>query len=266
MNEVIVDDPEDLLKQLNNLPNNFIFRGHANAAWRLESSLERLIGAGWSAVAAEKFEDRSFDEFRSKFHLYDGENLKPNSKFAWLALMQHYGIPTRLLDFTSSPYIALYFALEAYDTNLRPDFAVIALDYSAIMEQSIAWIGSKDREFRETRGSVHAKRDKVFDETVDRLSYDIAWIGEPAELNVRVDRQAGTFLVSGNRGKKIEEALAAPIYDSIQMTKFTIKASLYESVFVLLRKMNINSKSLYGDLNGLAKAIRMEMQMYAMPR
>ncbi len=47
------------------------------------------------------------------------------------------------------------------------------------------------------------------------------------------------------------------------MRKFEIARCLYESIFALLRKMNITSKSLYGDLDGLARAVKMEMQVYA---
>ncbi len=41
-------------------------------------------------------------------------------------------------------------------------------------------------------------------------------------------------------------------------------ARLYENVYVALRKMSINSKSIYGDLGGLAKSIRMELQSYTL--
>jgi hypothetical protein len=254
---------EQLLKELNSLPNHYIYRGHSDARWNLQSSLERVIGAAWSADTAKKFEEYSLDVFQSKFHLYDKENIVPDSKLAWLSIMQHYGVPTRLLDFTASPYVALYFALEAYEPQARRDFAVFAIDYSAIMQKSIDYIALKDGAFRETRESVHKRQDEIFENIVDRFAYDIAWITEPKQLNARLDRQAGSFLVSGNRGCRIEEILASPTYAGAQIIKLQRPGDLYTGVVALLRKVNLTSKSLYGDLGGLARSIRMELQLYS---
>ncbi|WP_081076368.1 FRG domain-containing protein [Burkholderia cepacia] len=263
MNVIDIAEIDDLIRKLNELPNNFIYRGHANAAWNLESSLERVIGAKWSSDNAKRFEDFSISHFQSKFHLYDRENIEPTSKLAWLSVMQHYGVPTRLIDFTESPYIALYFALEAYSPQSKADFAIFAIDYSSIMERSIGHICSKDSGFRETRETVYAKQDAIFDEVVDRFSYPIAWITEPRRLNVRLDRQAGCFLLSGDKGIRIKDVLDTAAYNGVCLYKFHIASSLYESIFALLRKMNITSKSLYGDLDGLARSIRMQMQIYS---
>lgn len=266
MQEISITNTEDLLKSFNTLPNHFIYRGHADAAWPLQSSLERVIGLGWSSSAARQFEDRSLDEFRTKFHLYDRENILPDSKLAWLSVMQHYGVPTRLVDFTSSPYVALYFALEGYQPAKKADFAVFALDYTAVMEASIAYIQSKDSSFVETRMSVHLKQDTIFDNIVDRFAYDIAWVTEPKRHNERLDRQGGCFVISGNRDNKIVDVLALPLYSSSSFIKYTINQSLYPAIFALLRKMNLTSKSLYGDLEGLARSIRMEMQVYSVAK
>ena len=263
MKEVEVQSIEELIERLNDLPNNFIYRGHSNAEWSLQSSLERIIGSKWSAEEATKFEEYSIAQFQSKFHLYDRENVKPDSKLAWLSIMQHYGVPTRLLDFTESPYVALYFALEAYSPQTCADFAVFALDYTAIMEKSIEHIRLKDVKFNETRSSVYEKQDQIFDDVVDRFAYDIAWIAEPKQLNARLDRQAGSFLVSGNRSLRIQDVLDSEKYADVSIFKFRVSHDLYTGIFALLRKMNLTSKSLYGDLDGLARSIRMQMQIYS---
>lgn len=85
MKTVEIESPGQLIKLLNELPNNFMFRGQANSTWDLQSSLERIIGDKWSAEQAQRFEDYSLSQFRSKFHLYDRENVKPASKLAWLS-------------------------------------------------------------------------------------------------------------------------------------------------------------------------------------
>lgn len=252
----------ELIYSLNKLPNHFAFRGHADSAWKLESTLERAVGDRWSADLATKIEEYSLNAFRSKYHIYNQNEHVPRSKLSWLSVMQHYGVPTRLLDFTESPYVALYFALESYSPLSGSDLAIYAIDYTAIMDKSLEFIKRKDQKFIETRETVHSHRDSVFDDVVDRFSYDILWITEPLEVNARMDRQSGTFLLSGNREKTIESLLNSSIYDGCQVVKFTINSKLYEPVYALLRKMSINAKSIYGDLAGLAKAIKMELQVY----
>ena len=260
--EIHITDMDDLIHRINDLPNHFVYRGQANASWNLESTLERVVGNQWSAASARKFEDQSYKAFRSKYHIYNQSEHIPQSKLSWLSIMQHYGVPTRLLDFTESPYVALYFALESYSPLSHNDFAIYAIDYSDVMEKSLNFIKSRDSKFTETRINIHGQQDRVFDEVVDRFAYDILWISEPLEQNARMDRQSGTFLISGNREVTIESAIASNTYDSCKIVKLVISHSLYQSVYALLRKVGINAKSIYGDLTGLAKTIKMELQVY----
>ena len=253
----------ELIEHINSLPNHYIYRGQSDSSWGLLSSLERVVGVEWNSSSAQKFEEFSLERFQSKFHLYDTENCQPNSKLAWLAAMQHYGVPTRLVDFSVSPYLALYFALETFNYSVSASFSLFMIDYRAILERSIQYIKSMDRDFTETRQSIQGKQDEIYEKIVDRFSYDIAWVTEPKILNARIDRQSGSFLLSGNRGKKIEEVLSSELYKNVDMQKLEIPCELAQGVYALLRKMNVTSKSLYGDLDGLAKSIRMEMQVYA---
>lgn len=265
MKSIRIDSAEELLSRLNSFPNNFIYRGHSSSNWKLESTLERILGKRWGAANARMFEERSLKLFQSKYHLYNQYEHVPKTKLAWLSVMQHYGVPTRLLDFTESPYMALFFALESYNPFSSGDLAIYAIDYAALMDQSLGYIKRMDSKFCETRQSTQNKQDEVFDEIVDRFNYNIIWNTEPFELNARIDRQLGSFLVCGNLEEKLEDAIRQEIYQSCDMAKLIIAGALYENVYALLRKMGISAKSIYGDLAGLAKSIRMEMLVYAVP-
>lgn len=260
--EKTVVSMEELAYELNALPNNFIFRGHSDASWQLTSSLERFLGPTWSPDRARQFEARTLDLFKSKYHIYCGNEHVPQSKLAWLSVMQHYGVPTRLVDFSESPYIALYFALESYQPRSGNDLAIYAMDYSGIMEQSIQLISRKDNAFKADRQQMQEQRDKLFESVIDRYSYEIAWITEPDQLNARIDRQCGTFLISGTLELPTENILRSSTYDDCAIQRYVIPAALYENIYVALRKMNINSKVIYGDLAGLARSIRMHLQVY----
>lgn len=263
ISEKIIKDSEDLIHSLNDLPNNFIFRGHADSSWKLESTLERVLGMKWSNDIARTYEDYYLNLFKSKYHIYNGSEHEPKTKLAWLSIMQHYGVPTRLIDFSESPYVALYFALEAYNPILNNDLAIYAIDYNAVMDGSLEYISRRDSNFKKTRHEIIGKQDDLFDDVVDRFSYEVVWITEPLELNARIDRQAGTFLISGDKEKRIEDLLSCDMYKNVQMTKYIIPSSMYENIYALLRKMNINAKTIYGDLGGLAKSIKMDMQVRA---
>lgn len=85
---------------------NIIFRGHADAAWELKPSIGRHYNGDWSKVAER--ERRALAEFKIRAVPFIQQ--RPQSDIEWLALMQHYGCATRLIDFTTNPLIALFFA------------------------------------------------------------------------------------------------------------------------------------------------------------
>src|SRR4051812_19627182 len=94
----------------------FAFRGEADHRWRLTPTLLRQAPYTESRqlLIAEKEAMRAFV---TQAHLHLGaEHLpqkgEPEFEFEWWALMQHYGAPTRLLDWTLSPFVAAYFAVE----------------------------------------------------------------------------------------------------------------------------------------------------------
>src|ERR1700691_4947578 len=85
---------------------NLWFRGSQSASWRLVPKLYRS-----KARAKKLLEDE--DEIREEFvrRAPSLTTYNPRNAWEWYFLMQHYSAPTRLLDWTEDPQIALYFAL-----------------------------------------------------------------------------------------------------------------------------------------------------------
>ena len=110
------DDFEAVISK--KLYRSWLFRGHSELDWKLESSLYRLFDDTQAILprnrkfAKDKHEEELIRVFKSHSHLYLDNLPEKTDTLEWLALMQHYGTPTRLLDMTFSPYVAAFFALE----------------------------------------------------------------------------------------------------------------------------------------------------------
>jgi hypothetical protein len=91
------------------LESDWVFRGHAKESWLLRTTLDRHTPPEITRAAAES---TLLTEFQKRAPRYVPPGDRPTNKGDWLALMQHFGAPTRLLDVTKSPFVALYFAVE----------------------------------------------------------------------------------------------------------------------------------------------------------
>lgn len=91
-----------------------LFRGQHDSEWELTSSLEREFKR--LGVQEDYFLNKEralLFEFRRRAHLYTSDLPENDDLVGWLALMQHHGAPTRLLDFSYSFYVACYFAFSS---------------------------------------------------------------------------------------------------------------------------------------------------------
>src|SRR5262245_8791541 len=111
-----------LVEEFNKLK-GWIFRGHASAKWTLKNTLERRTPPGESRSVFERF---VVHQFKRRAHHYLASHHLPKKDGDWIALMQHFGAPTRLLDFTRSPFVAAYFAFEELPSDNSSHCAIVA--------------------------------------------------------------------------------------------------------------------------------------------
>lgn len=228
----------------------WLFRGHADDSWKLETSLYRLFtdlqktfeiscieNKRRFAFARDRRETAMINQFKANAHLYL-KTLSPNSasKLEWLSIMQHFGCPTRLLDVTASHYIALYFALE----EGHGDAAVYAFDHGEFRKIDIEDIGPKYQQ-------------SVLENKKGSKAFIIPY--EPKQTNERLVAQQGAFLVPSNNYEKIERIISLYRPDKPLAKKFIIPAKLRLEGLKKLRRMNITAASLFPGLDGFCRSL-----------
>ena len=96
-----------------------LFRGQGDSSWELSPSLERVLDtsesithlyADWADLGKRLLED-------FKNHAAPFLNIIPSNDVEWMVQAQHYGLPTPLLDWTTNPLKALFFAVENPDLD-----------------------------------------------------------------------------------------------------------------------------------------------------
>jgi hypothetical protein len=228
------------------------FRGEEHASWPLVSSLaRRLMQMNVPRALWREREERALRVFRRKAHVYLPDRSVLQDTLRCLAMMQHHGAPTRLLDFTKSPYVAAFFALE----SAQGDSAVYALNTPALA----ALVPSCAPQA--TRDAIDPRLTGNFERWFTAGTEGVVWFGEPSEMDRRLVAQSGLLVVPGVIEQPLDALLEAA-YSSEQplIEKIVLAHAMRRDAMHALYRMNVTQATLFPDLDGLARSIAYELE------
>lgn len=226
---------------------SWAFRGQQDASWGLESKLSRYVkAAGVDPECWQKQEERILRIFRRKAHLFLSTIPDENDSLQWLALMAHHGAPTRLLDFTWSPYIAAFYALAQPPADR--EVAIWAL-YPPALDPYNRKYGPWTFDYYEKHFLPNQK--------------SIVVIGEPHHMNQRLIAHSGTFVIPGRIDIPVEQIITEHV-DARALVKLILKGDqkFRRSAIKALYSMNITPATLFPGLDGLARSMGFELELH----
>jgi FRG domain len=213
------------------------YRGHSKAAWKLLPTLGRV-----SKFACYKKIDGLETAINFDFEIRAGSLLHEDaSDWTKIFAMQHHGLPTRILDWTESFTIALFFALR----DATDDCAVWALDPFVLNEESFG------NRALYTPSDLRGSYNEYFIEREKQLEGKSVAIS-PLRHNPRVFNQRSGFTLHENITDPLEDLFPKAL------TKITIPKDAIKDAKKFLKLSSINEFSLFPDLDGLSRELMSE--------
>jgi hypothetical protein len=239
---------DDILRHLQSLELDGadmpFFRGHSNHKWDLVCGLGRLPRAD---TANGYLESRLYYDFMSQ-----ASRLLHPSATSWdvLFAMQHHGIPTRLLDWTTALGPALYFAVRPWLLRSQPAATLIdcqpciwVLDPFALNQlsagNSVPSIGNPNTDFEGTY-------QENFIEQVKDLGAKVLAIN-PTRMSERYSAQRSAYTLHNDLNTPLEVIAPSAV------KKFDVPITCIDAASAFLRLAGINEFSLFPDLDGLGR-------------
>jgi hypothetical protein len=220
----------------------YAFRGMADIHWSLETSLSRLGGD------FARLERHLVRNFRKYAYMEGGEH---PSNWNLLALAQHHGLPTRLLDWTYSPYVALHFVTDDVE-RAHFDGVIWCIDYTKtnllLPTDLLAGLRREEADAFSTE-----MLDEVAGtlETFEELAADPFLVFfEPPSLGPRIVNQFALFSVLSDAQTQLDTWLAA---HPECYRKIVIPKDLKWEIRDKLDQANVNERVLFPGLDGLCR-------------
>ncbi len=211
--------------------NAIIFRGVHNVNHRLIPSIGRGIYTPHREMKSLlNFEDEIITRFKSEAAPF--LDVKPINNWEWLALAQHYRLPTRLLDWTYNPLVALYFALEKAPPTEEKDVIIQSAVYYLKFNYYVP-----------------------YDEKKEPFDYDHAAVYRPSHTSSRIRAQMGVFTIQPDVTNTLDKSV---FFDEpASFGKIILDFPITERSHSrnILDKYGVNAATLFPDLEGLTKKI-----------
>jgi hypothetical protein len=229
----------------------WLSRGQAKNYGSLIPSIDRDDLAHLSRVEKLALERQSIDIFRStaRFFADEGERDALQGDIGPLMVLRHYGVPTRLLDWSLSPFVAAYFAVCEHDTK---DGEIWSFDYDQYLkkggEQWMRWPRTT------TDGSGEGAK---FDLNLTAFTVDdpddwfVCWFYSPGFP--RQKAQSGLFTFTARFGRNHADSIANLLVEHSYYHLYVVPAALKRGLRTILReKHGIWRGSLFPDTAGAA--------------
>ena len=220
----------------------FVFRGMPRVSHTLDTSLQ---SGGF--VAHEKHLLKSFRKYAVESAVHG------DWVWNWLSLAKHHGLPTRLLDWSYSPYVAMHFAtanLGQFDS----DGAIWCVDYqksNALLPPPLREILKGDDANIFTTEMLNRVATSLDD--FDALGGDFVLFFEPPSLDERIVNQFALFSLPSSAKLSLEELLKRR--ESL-FRRIIIPAKLKWEVRDKLDQANITERVLFPGLDGLSQWLK----------
>jgi len=259
MKTIEVSSWQQFLEETSKL-DQWAFRGQAAAGLPLYSSLSRrLMMLNCPPEEWSLREKRTIRVFKRKAHVFISDHSILYNTFRCMAMMQHHGAATRLIDFTKSPFVAAFFALQ----GATGDAAVYALNTPAL------WYMTPKDMPELHRANINPRTNDVLEKYFLSNEYPIIWFGEPDEMDHRLVAQSGLFVIPGQLHKPVEKLLegytSGGRKDPDLLIQLVLRHEMRQQSMKELYRMNITHASLWPDLDGLARSMNQELEIIWQP-
>jgi hypothetical protein len=225
------------VKEINELLKGQIWwRGQNDFKWKLDPHIFRSQLNGYD-------EKSGMRRFIQKAHSRHVSVPSISEMHNWLFLMQHYGLPTRLLDWTESPLIACYFATDRGED--KADGALYALSPYKLNE---AQTGLRKLLMPYDTQAVEII-ESIFKDNQENVQSIIAI--RPAEVDIRLLTQLSAFTLHGHN-KSLEELSNSQEY----IIKIKIPQNSKKGLREELKHLGIRESNIFPDLWHLAQEIK----------